>query len=437
MSVTFGEIHQSELAASASRARSRSALAQSIRVGTTALLILAPLWFGATSVVDGIVLVAACWLLFLLWLAEGIRAGELTFTSRPVLLPALLVLALTAVHWVMGISANLPATQLEWMRWAGYLALALVAGESFITPRRLRRLAAAVAVAGTAIAIFGIVQHLTGDGKIYWMVEPSQGGWIFGPYVNRNHFAGLMELWIPVALGLALVPDNSFTGRWLWCGAALVMAAAVVLSASRGGLLAVGVEVAALSVAAAALRGRRRAVVGLLVSVALVAGLVWFLGGTQMVERLNSTIQPSSDIAEEATGYRLELWKGTLEIFQQNVLIGSGLDTFATHFRTVKSFYTDAVWRYGHNAFLQFAAETGVVGLGLGIWLIVAAVRGISGNLRRTRHTASGAILTGMACGCLGFMVHGWLDFNFHVPANAANFVVLAAIVSRRGWDED
>ena len=437
MSVTFGEIHQSELVASASRAGSRSAVGPWVRGATTALLILAPLWFGATNAADSLILVASCWILFLLWLAQGMRVGELTLGSWPVLVPATLVLALTSVHWVMGISANGTSTQLEWMRWAGYLALALVAGESFVTPRRLRRLAAALAMAGVAIAVFGIVQHLTGNGKIYWMVEPSQGGWVFGPYVNRNHFAGLMELWIPVALGLALVPDNSFTRRWLWCGAALVMASAVVLSASRGGVLAVGVEVAVLSVVAVALRGRRRALIGVLVSVALVAGLVWALGSSQLLDRLSPLVQPETRSTDEVAGHRLDAWRGALQIFSQNWLLGTGLGTFETHFRSVRPYFTDKVWTHAHNDFLQFLAETGIIGLGLGLWLIVAAVREISGNLRRTRHTATGTILTGIACGCLGFMVHGWLDFNFHVPANAANFVVLAAIVSRRGWDED
>jgi len=37
---------------------------------------------------------------------------------------------------------------------------------------------------------------------------------------------------------------------------------------------------------------------------------------------------------------------------------------------------------------------------------------------------------------CIGFLAHGWLDFNFHIPANASSFAVLAALVSARGWDE-
>lgn len=406
-------------------------------LGAPAILIAGPLWFGATQVSASAVLVGASWLLFLLWVTACIRNGSMPLTTHPVMLPAILLLAFTSVHWAMGISANVPATQMEWLRWTGYLALALVTAETFSTPHRLRAIAATLAVAGAAIAVMGIAQHLTGDGTIYWVIEPAQGGWVFGPYVSRNHFAGLMELWIPVALGLALAPDASFLRRWLWCGMALVMAASVVMAASRGGLLAIGVEVAVLVIATAALHGRRRAVVGLLASVALIAGFIWFVGSAEVLDRFTQIGRPGAATVEEVSGHRLEAWTGSMEIFRQNWVLGTGLDTFEPHFRGVRQYYTDKVWTHAHNDFLQFVAETGVVGTALGVWLLAAAIREIVRNLRRTAQTTTGAVLIGMACGCLGFMVHGWLDFNFHVPANAASFAVLAAIASRRGWDED
>ncbi len=437
MSATFTEVHEGEMVRSRVRAHAFSLATLLVLVGTPATLIAAPLWFGATHLSASVVLVAASWLLFLVWLAQGIRNGKLPLTTHPVLLPAVLLLAFTSVHWAMGISANVPATQMEWLRWTGYLALALAAAETFSTPGSLRWLAATLACAGAAIAVMGIAQHLTGEGKIYWIIEPSQGGWVFGPYVNRNHFAGLMELWIPLALGMALAPDARFLRRWAWCGAALVMAAAVVMAASRGGLLAVAVEVAVLVMATAALHGRRRAVLGLVVSVALLAGFIWLVGSADVLQRFTQMAQPGATTMGEVSGHRLEAWAGSLKIFRENWLLGTGLDTFETYFRSVRLYYTDKVWTHAHNDFLQFVAETGVVGMALGLWLLVAATREIIRNLRRTAQTATGAILIGVACGCLGFMVHGWLDFNFHVPANAASFAVLAAIASRRGWDED
>ena len=102
----------------------------------------------------------------------------------------------------------------------------------------------------------------------------------------------------------------------------------------------------------------------------------------------------------------------------------------------MRPFATDKIWSHAHNDWLQFLAETGVVGAALGLWILIAGGLQAWRNLKQTNGTATGAILIGMSTVCIGLMVHGWLDFNFHVPANAANFAVLAAVLTRRGWDE-
>lgn len=437
MSATLTGVQEAELVRPRLAVRAVPLAARLCLAGVPLILIAAPLWFGATTATASIALVAASWLLLLLWLAGCIREQRLPLTSHPVMLPAVLLLAFTSVHWAMGISASVPATQMEWLRWTGYLALALVAAETFSTPERLRWLLGTLAAAGAAIAVLGIAQHLTGEGRIYWLIEPSQGGWVFGPYVNRNHYAGLMELWIPLALGMGLAPEASFLRRWVWSGMALVMAASVVMAASRGGLLALAVQVAVLVIATAALHGRRRAVVGLVAGAAVLGGFFWYVGSADLLERFTEMGTPGSTTVDEVSGHRLQAWSGSLQIFREHWLLGTGLDTFEPHFRGLRQYYTDKVWTHAHNDFLQFVAETGVVGVALGVWLVLAAAREIVRNLRRTAQTATGALLIGMACACLGFMVHGWLDFNFHVPANAAGFAVLAAIAARRGWDED
>jgi O-antigen ligase len=425
-----------EFAQESSVALPCSATGRCVRAGVLVALVAAPLGFGATNPVVSLVLVGMAWLLFVAWLGDGIRSEGIGVTTWPVALPALLLVAFTSLHWVTGLSANPLATRLEWLRWLGYFALAVVAGESFVTLERLKGLVRTLAVAGLLIALLGITQYLTGSAKIYWLVEPTQGGWIFGPYVNRNHFAGLMELWIPMALALALVPDCTFGRRWLWSLVALTMTAAVAFSGSRGGILAVGFGILLFALAAAAWRGRR-AFVGLLVAVLLTAGVVWSLDRGEVFERYKQSLQPRLLKQDEASLNRMEAWLGSFEIFEAHWLTGTGLDTFVVHFPAVRRFWTDKVWTHAHNDFLQFAAETGVVGLFLGTWMLVAGAREAFRNLERTRGTATGALLVGMACGCAAFLFHGWLDFNFHVPANAASFTVLAAVLTRRGWDEN
>ena len=211
--------------------------------GVCAVLIAAPLAFGATSRIAALVLVGVSWCMLLLWLLDGILRGRLAVLGHPMAIPALLLLAFTVFHWATGISPTPVSSQIEWLRWVGYIALAVAAAGCVNTPARLRTFLAALAVAGFLIAAMGIAQYFTADGRLYWTWKLESGGRMFGPYVNRNHFAGLMELWCPLALGMALMPGHRLGQRWFWSALAVVMCGAVVLSGSRGGAISLGLAV--------------------------------------------------------------------------------------------------------------------------------------------------------------------------------------------------
>ncbi len=436
MSVALHPLGDADFAVAADFSAVRSEVRGWAHWGAISILALTPLAFGATSARASLLLTGAAWMALLCWLVGALRKGQLEMLTLATLGPALLLLAFTAWHWVTRSSANPEATQLEWLRWVGILSVALVAGESVRSRGQLLQLCRALAISGLLVSTFAIAQYWTGNGKIYWLVEPLQGGWMFGPYVNRNHFAGLMELWIPVALGLAMMPENTFMRRWLWCAVALVMGTAVVLSGSRGGVIAITVQILLIAFVAAGFRGRRT-LLTLAISLALMGGSAALLGRSETFERYKHSMELPRLQQEEASLNRIEAWRGAWMIFLQHPVTGTGLDTFATHFPAVRSFATDKVWTHAHNDFLQFLSETGLIGAALAVWVLAAGAKEGWKNVQRTMGTSTGAMLIGLGCACAGFMVHGWLDFNFHVPANAANFAALGTIFVRRGWDED
>jgi O-antigen ligase len=404
--------------------------------GVCAVLMLAPLAFGATSQFVALILVAVSWCLFLLWLMGEILRGRLSVLGHPMALPALALLGFTTVHWAAGISPAPVASEIEWLRWVGYIVLAIAAGGSVNTPLRLRAFCAALAVAGFLIAAMGIAQYLTADGRLYWTWKLESGGRMFGPYVNRNHFAGLMELWCPLALGMALVPEHRLAQRWLWSALALVMGGAVVLSGSRGGALSLSLAVVAFALLIAAQRVGKRAVIWVLTAMFLTGGIVLALDRAELLERYKAVLRPNQFQQEDAAAYRIAAWKDTFRLIRETPVVGSGLDTFATRFPAARSFATDLIWTHAHNDFLQFLAETGLIGGMMAMWMLFAGGREAARNLGRTSGTATGALLAGIAAACIGFLAHGWLDFNFHIPANASSFAVLAALVAAPGWDE-
>ena len=69
---------------------------------------------------------------------------------------------------------------------------------------QLNRLLLTLVSVGGVVAVLWLIQKVSGTEGSYWFWQPRWGGLLFGPYVNRNHFAGYMAMVLPLGLG------------WLW-----------------------------------------------------------------------------------------------------------------------------------------------------------------------------------------------------------------------------
>ena len=96
-----------------------------------------------------------------------------------------------------------------------------------------------LAVYGFVLAAMALVQGIAPNGKLFWVRQPRHGGWIYGSYVNHNHYAGLMELLVPIPLVLSLSRLVHEKERIAAGVAAAVMVGTIFLSGSRGGMLAI------------------------------------------------------------------------------------------------------------------------------------------------------------------------------------------------------
>jgi O-antigen ligase len=131
-------------------------------------------------------------------------------------------------------------------------------------------------------------------------------------------------------------------------------------------------------------------------------------------------------------------------------LIGWGLGTFPTAYPQFRTFYTTFFVNEAHNDYLQLLTETGVVGFGIAVWFLVVTFRRAWAKLDNWSENVNGALTVAALLGCVGILVHSFLDFNLRIPANAALFYVLCAVaasaplqesqrrrVRRRGQSED
>jgi len=280
---------------------------------------------------------------------------------------------------------------------------------------------------GFVVSLFAILQHLTSNGKLYWVRETTYGGLPFGPYVNRNHFAGFVELTLPLAL-VPLVLGRVRRERRLVVGVfAILPIGALFLSASRGGIMSFGVELGVLALGIALWHSVRKhlpvAAAVLLASVLLVS----WLGVSQIVQRFSS-IQP----LEATGGKRASMRRGTWRIFLDHPLLGSGLGTLQIVFPAYESLYDGKTVNHAHNDYLEMLAETGLLGGLCCAWFIVVLLSESSKRVRRSNRTFSGALQFSGFVACSGFLVHSLVDFNLHIPSNALLFFLMAHLATAK-----
>ena len=138
---------------------------------------------------------------------------------------------------MIGITAVPFLTRIELLKYSALLALFFLCVQSYRTRAQWRNFVWFLLSLGFAVSLFAILQHFTFNGKLYWVRELQYGGIPFGPYVNRNHFAGLMELLIPPGLAIQILGAERRDQLPLVTLFTLLPIGALFLSASRGGII--------------------------------------------------------------------------------------------------------------------------------------------------------------------------------------------------------
>ncbi|HUS10974.1 MAG TPA: O-antigen ligase family protein [Pyrinomonadaceae bacterium] len=313
------------------------------------------------------------------------------------------------------------------------------------TPKRLRLLVRTIAVFGFFLAIFGLTQSFTSPDKVYWIREMPQSQ-AFGPFINRHHFAGYMELALALPLGLVFTGAIEKEKKFIYMFAAGLMAVALVMTNSRGGIISLLAELLFL-VATMGLRRRHhkkgsekrqpriksaaiKAGLALALVVALFGGVV-LLGGEDALTRFVGSVN-----TEDPTTGRAHFWSVTVDIIKNHPWVGTGLGAFGVVYTGYDS--RNGVYRLeqAHNDYLQVLSDGGVIGAAIGLFFVVNLFR--MGFARRdSRDDFRRGVATGAMAGCFAVLVHSFFDFTLHTPANALLFLVLAALATMNGRVED
>ena len=391
--------------------------------GICALLFFAVLSFGAVEEWSVSVLEAGAALLFLAWAARQVISGQLQIEPSPLYAPAFLFAAVAAAQLGFGITANRYATLTASLEYLAYGILLFLTIQSFTGERSAKAILWTLTLFGFALAVFAVAQDLTSNGKIYWLLTLHNGGSPFGPYVNHDHYAGLMEMLAPIPIVLSL--GSLFRGgkRALVAFAGIVMAGTIVLSQSRAGTASFLVEMGLLLglLVWRKKNGRIAAALGTLCLMVL-AFVVWL--GTNALWHHFTELQDWMRLAMTKDGLRM-LW--------HKPVLGWGLGTFTTVYPQFRSFYTNLFVNAAHNDYVQVLVETVLIGFAAVVWFVVEVYRAGLRNVEGWSRDWSRALGLAALIGCTGLLVHSFFDFNLQIPANACMFYFLCAVATRAG----
>src|SRR6201987_5508835 len=399
---------------------------KAIRIGLCVLFAFSVFAQGVVEVWSESILEIGASLLFIAWVFLAYWDPEIEVHWSPLNWAFLgfigIGLLQLALHW----SANPFFTRVEMLRFSAYFIVFFLCAQAFREREDFVKLAWFLVLLGFSVSLLGIIQYFTSRGTIYWIRDLPEGGDVFGPYVNRNPFAGFVELVAPVGLALLV-----FRGvrRELFPMAGLLTilpVGALILSGSRGGIVCFGFEVAVLALLARTRKGPQGATMIAVAFVALasIALIVW-LGAGKAIERFSKT-----RIGDVTLSRRASMFRGAAHIFVDHPLKGVGLGTIVTVFPGYDTGYDGRVVDHVHNDYIEALAETGILGGLCGIAFLWLLFTGAQRSFVAEQGHFSTALHAGAIAAVSGILLHSFVDFNLHIPSNALLFLLQAYLAT-------
>jgi O-antigen ligase len=396
-----------------------------IRFGICVLVAFAVLAHGAVEPWSEGVLESGAAALLLVWAVRASVDGEFKMAWNPLLWPLLGLWLVAAVQLATGSTAYPFATRIELLKYTALLALFFLGVQAYQTLEHWRAFVWFLLILGFCVSVFAILQHFTFNGKLYWMREIRYAGIPFGPYVNRNHFAGLVELLIPPGLAILILRAERRDQLPLVALFTLFPIGALFLSASRGGIMSLFAEIGLLGILIFFRRRERKELAAAGLVIVLAIALVSWLGIGRAIERF-----ASYKTLEVSEGRRIGMLHGSWRIFLDHPVAGTGFGTLQEVFPPYETVYDGLVVNHSHNDYVELLSDTGVLGGLCGLaFLVLLAWIGWK-NLTAERNGMRLAFHVGALVACFGLLVHGIVDFNFHIPSNALVFLLLAGLAT-------
>lgn len=338
-------------------------------------------------------------------------------------------------------------TLAEFIKNCSYIAIFLLVLILTHSQKRLKQLVIVLFSVGALQSLYSLLNYSTLgaysliDSQPPWDIVNNWGKTVRGTYSHYNHFAGLLEMTIPLGIGLlfARASPNSHQGsskhffvkiieflmssRAFTAAIFLISLTALFFTGSRGGNGAFYISFIIASLSVIIFRGikSRETTILLTISFFILVVSIW-TGMGSVSNRLNDLgLQENGRDLSRVTAYK---------IISDYPLFGSG----AGSYKNIRTTYTDSgigsspMYSHVHMDYLELISDQGIIGFSiLGASLLLIIIKIVSA-IRRNQLPLITGILFGVLIGVMAMLIHANVELNFYIPANAVYFYILLAI---------
>ena len=337
--------------------------------------------------------------LFFAWLGARIYIGKLEIRNSLLLLPLLCYGLLEQVFYFLSPDKIVAVTELK----RSLLSIAAyVVAANVVDTQKNRLVVLWAALAGSFLAaLYGLLQHSGGVG----ILQVPQMDRVMSTFGNPIFFAANLVVMLPAAVGLLIASRKNFSKFILII---FIAAAGAALYFTQTRAAYIGLAAAAAVFAVLSMRSGKAKILTLAAIAALFAVFVALTTDVWLRQQAH-----------------LLIWRDSLVMWAHYPFTGTGPGTFHIYFPRFASEALRAIWPQGqfivndaHNEYIQRLAETGIAGLGIFLWLIIAfaanAVRVLSGCEGRGRF-----VIIGLAASATGLLAQNFfsVDMRFIVSA--------------------
>lgn len=400
---------------------------------TLAILVFGPLATGAVRMLEFLVIQGLTLGVVVLWVARLWLQRRVELLWPPICW-AVLAFTVYAVgrYWTADIEY---VARQELLRVLVYVFLFFAILNNLHGQESVRLITYTMVFLAMAISFYAFYQFISGSNQVWHFVNPykHRGS---GTYINPNHFAGFLELILPVALAWTLASRSKPVTKVLLGYASLVLLAGITVTMSRGGWISTAAVLLLLCVILALRSVYRWPALALL---AVIVGLaVYFLPRSFILKKRLEVV--TRELTEARTAdVRPMVWQASLQLWRENPWWGAGPGHFDHRFPAVRPVLLQGRPDRVHNDYLNTLVDWGAVGTGLvvsawgllffGVFQTWRYVRGSPGDLGG-RNSSKFAFVLGASLGLVAILLHSVTDFNMQIPANAILAVTWMALLS-------